>query len=378
MIIGIDIRVLGSKTKSGVEEYTENLLAHMLPINRDVKYKLFYSSFSSKRNSYPWLSLPNVEVHNFRIPNKLLFLAANFLKRPHIDEMMGGVDVFFSPHFFLTSLSPLCKHIITFHDLSYVRYPEFFSLRKRIWHSLEMRPRYQSRYSDKIIAVSESTKSDLVNLYQLDPARIEVIYSGISPNIKKPSEDELEVFRNRMKLPKKFILFLGKLEPRKNIPSLIRAFNIIKREGRFDDLHLVLIGSKGWLYQDIFKEIDNSEFKDKIITIDNIPDIDRSFYYSLAQVFVYPSFFEGFGFPPLEAIVCGTPVLVANNSSLPEIVKRGAVVIDPHNIKEIAFSIASILTNSRLKEALMYEGLGRIKEFDWNESAEKTLKYLIK
>lgn len=376
MIIGVDIRALGSKVKSGVEEYTENLLAHMLPLDGDIKYKLFYSSLTSLQNRYSWMSLPNVELYDFRIPNKLLFLSANFLKKPYVDSLMGGVDVFFSPHFFLTSLSPSCRHVITFHDLSYVRFPEFFSLRKRLWHSLEMRPRYQSRFSDKIIAVSESTRNDLISLYQLDPARIEVIYSGISEDIKRPYDNELEEFRKKHGLPKKFILFLGKLEPRKNIPSIIRAFNILNKKHR--DLNLVLIGSRGWLCKDIFKEADSSEFKDKIKFIDHVSDDDRKFYYSLASVFIYPSFFEGFGFPPLEAMTCGTPVVSSFNSSLPEIVGRNGILVDPYNINDLARAISTILGNKELADAISRQGIAQAGKFNWNNTAEKTLKAILK
>jgi glycosyltransferase involved in cell wall biosynthesis len=241
-----------------------------------------------------------------------------------------------------------------------------------------MRPRYQSRFSDKIIAVSESTKNDLVNLYKLDPARVSVIHSGISPLIKRPDGGDLEGFRIRNNLPKRFILFLGKLEPRKNIPGLIKAFNILKREENFKDLHLVLAGARGWLYEEIFIEIANSRFKDSIIVIDNIPDNARSYYYSLAEVFVYPSFFEGFGFPPLEAMACGTPVVVSNNSSLPEVVGGGGLMIDPYNIREIASAISLILSDKALKAKFIYEGLGRIKRFNWQKTAEETLNYLIK
>jgi glycosyltransferase involved in cell wall biosynthesis len=391
MIIGIDIRVLGSPVKSGVEEYTENLLSHMLPLDSKVKYKLFYSSYRRKLNRYNWLSLPNVEVHNYNIPNKLMFLGANFLNKPKVDRLIGGVDTFFSPHFFLTSLSPDCKHAITFHDLSFVRFPEFFSLRKRIWHGLEMKPHRQSRFSDKIITVSQSTKDDLVNLYGLDPARIEVIYSGISPTINQVDfqeanmrgrgridGDELKKFRVDNNLPGKFILFLGKFEPRKNIGGLVQAFNILKRNKNFNEIHLVLLGSKGWLYKDIFREIKNSEFRDKIIIRDFVSDKERNYYYSLADIFVYPSFFEGFGFPPLEAITCGTPVVVSANSSLPEVVGRGALMVDPYNIDEIARAMSSILSNGALKDKLVYEGLCRINSFSWKHSAEKTLNYLLR
>lgn len=377
MVIGIDIRVLGNRIKSGIEEYTENLLSHLLSLDANVKFKLFFSSFNCELPEYDWLSLKNVEVFKHKIPNRFLFLSSGVFNFPKIDKLMGGVDVFLSPHFFLTSLSPSCRRVTVFHDLSFVRFPDFFSWRKNIWHNFEINPLWQSRFSDKIIAVSESTKNDLINMYRIDPVKIEVIHSGISPDIKKPSEEELQDFRINNHLPDRFILFLGKLEPRKNVTSLIKAFDLIKSKKEFQNLFLIIAGSKGWLYKDIFQTITNSNFKDNIIIKDYITDSERKFYYSLAQVFIYPSFFEGFGFPPLEAMTCGTPVVVSNNSSLPEIVGSGGLLIQPHNIDEIAQSIMLILMDKKLKDRLIDHSLKKVSAFNWQITAEKTLQCLL-
>lgn len=377
MIIGIDIRVLGSEIKSGIEEYTENLLAHLLPLDKSIKFKLFYSSFRRDIKQYDWMSLKNVGLYKFKIPNRLLFLSSGLFNSPKIDKLMGGVDVFFSPHFFLTSLSSACKRVTTFHDLSYIHYPELFLLRQRIWHNFEMNPSWQSRFSDKIISVSQSTKNDLVKFYGIDPAKIEVIYSGISQDMRRPSEEELSKFRAKHNLPDKFILFLGKLEPRKNIAGLIRAFDVIKSKRSFPDLKLVIVGSKGWLYDDIFKEIGNHGYRDDIVLKSFIPDNERKFYYSLAQVFVYPSLFEGFGFPPLEAMACGTPVIVSNGSSLPEIVGNAGLLMKPNNIDEIADLVSLILTDVKLKDRMVSIGHARSSFFNWDKTAQKTLNCLL-
>lgn len=378
MTIGIDIRVLASKTRSGIEEYTENLLAYMLPLDDGVKFKLFFSSWNSKIHDYDWLYLPNVELHKFKIPNKLLFVSAHLFNAPKIDKLIGGADIFFSPHFLLSALSPECKKVMTFHDLSYIRFPEFFSWQRNFWHKVEMKPKRQSRFSDKMIAVSESTKKDLIDVYDIDPAKVEIIHSGISPVIKRPSDILLSKFKTRNDLPDEFILFLGKLEPRKNISGLIKAFNILKQNYKFNKLHLVVVGSRGWLLQDMFKQIKLSPFKDQIILKGHVKDEDRAFYYSLASVFVYPSFFEGFGFPPLEAMACGTPVVVSNSSSLPEVASRAGILIDPHSINEIALAISAILSDIKLKDGLISLGLERAGKFNWQKTAEKTLEYVLK
>ena len=378
MIIGIDIRLLGKGVKSGIEEYTENLLAYLIPLNPTIKFKLFYSSFSNKLPEYDWLKYPNVELFRYRFPNKLLFFSSSFLNTPKLDQLMGGVDVFFSPHFFITALSSACKRVVTFHDLSYIHFPEFFSWRKNIWHNFEMRPIWQSHFSDKIIAVSESTKNDLVNLYHVDPAKVQVIYSGISSDIARPSDENLKEFKIKNKLPDEFILFLGKFEPRKNISGIIGAFDILKRNTNFSNLKLILVGSRGWLYKNIFEDIEKSKYRDSIILKDYVSDDERSFYYSLASVFVYPSFFEGFGFPPLEAMKCGTPVIASRSSAIPETVGNSAILVDPHNLNELSDAIEIVLENKTIREKLIAGGFKKTKSFNWRDTAEKTLGCLLK
>ncbi|MEK7076066.1 MAG: glycosyltransferase family 1 protein [Patescibacteria group bacterium] len=376
MTIGIDIRVLGSDTKSGIEEYTENLLAHLLPLDKNIKFKLFHSSFQNNLKKYEWANLPNVEMFSFRFPNKLLFGLSKLFNHPHIDKLIGGADVFFSPHFLLAPLSPDCKRVTTFHDLSYSRFKEFFSWRRNLWHKFQIRPLVWSGLSDKIIAVSQSTKKDLVEKYDLPSDRVRVIYSGIVGSMLRPLEAEMKFFNIENNLPDKFILFLGKLEPRKNVIGLIRAFNLLKNSGDFENLYLIIVGSPGWLYKNIYREVRTSPHKDRIIFKNYIKDEDRKFYYSLASVFIYPSFFEGFGFPPLEAMACGTPVVASFNSSLPEVVGEGGVLVDPHGVVDISMAVKNILTDSGLKEFLVKKGIEKAKGFTWDKCAQETLEVL--
>ncbi len=390
MTIGIDIRVLGSGRRSGIEEYTEQLLAHMIPLGSDpafcqtpdgvrpITFKLFYSSFSRPLPKYSWLGLPNVTLHNFRIPNNLLFLGSYLARRPRLDVLVGGADVFFSPHFFLAPLSPSCKRVTTFHDLSFERFPEFFSWRKRLWHRFEMRPAWQARFSDRIIAVSESTRQDLHTLYHIDPAHVDVVHSGIAPGLSRPSAEILEQFRRDKGLPKRFVLFLGTLEPRKNIAGLIGAFDLFKRTGRFDDVGLVIAGPRGWLAGGIQEALTHSPNRSQICLTDAIGDRERALYYAAASVFAYPSFFEGFGFPPLEAMACGTPAIVSRVSSMPEIVGDAAVLVDPHRLSDTALAMAHLLTDGRLRTQMIRKGKERAAAFSWEKAAQATLGVLMR
>ncbi|OGN09670.1 MAG: hypothetical protein A3J46_01620 [Candidatus Yanofskybacteria bacterium RIFCSPHIGHO2_02_FULL_41_11] len=378
MIIGIDIRILGNPVKSGIEEYAENLIPHLIREGKDLQFKLFYSSSKNSLPKYDWLSNTNVKLYEFNYPNNLLFTSSRFFNRPFIDKMIGGADIFFFPHFFISSLSPSCKRVTTFHDLSYLHFPEFLTLRKKIWHNLQMKPEWQARFSDKVIAVSESTKNDLINFYKIDPARIEVIYSGIGLRLNLNQERfNLNKFKAQKNLPDRFILFLSKLEPRKNAVGVIRAFDNLKTDLKYKDVGLVIAGSSGWLSEDIFKKANRSKYKNQIIFTGQVSNEERFLYYRAADIFIYPSFFEGFGFPPLEAMSCGTPVITSQNSSLPEVVNSSAVIIDPFNMSELELWITKLLDDKNLFNLMAKKGIDQASKFNWRNTATRTLETLI-
>lgn len=379
MIIGIDIRMLARGSKTGIEEYTSQLLEHMLPQHSDIHFKLFYNGWKKEKLDFQWLSLPNVEIKEFKIPNRLLDGTFRFLDLPKVDKLMGGVDRFFSPHIFLSSASDKCQKIVTFHDLSFEKYPEFYSSQKNFWH-FSMHPRKQAEKADKIIAVSESTKQDLVEIYKIDPEKIKVIYSGLSMKVKKtvlPAEKTY--IKDKYRLPENYILYLGTLEPRKNIVSLLKAFDRLKKEEplKSSDLKLVIAGAKGWLYEDIFTTAQRFSSRQDIIFTGFMEDKFKPALYHMAKLFVYPSFYEGFGFPPLEAMAQGTPVITSNISSIPEAVENAAITVNPTNPDELYKAMKEALTDPRLSSLLSSLGRERAKCFDWNRCAEETLEFIV-
>ncbi|MDF1498225.1 MAG: glycosyltransferase family 1 protein [Patescibacteria group bacterium] len=379
MIIGIDIRMLARGTRSGIEEYTINLLSNMISLNNNIEYKLFYNGYKKTKLDYDFLKLPNVELREYKIPNRMLDISFQFLNYPKIDKMLKGIDIFFSPHIFSSAISKNCKTVTTFHDLSFERYPEFYSIGKNYWH-FSMNPKKQAQKADKIIAVSNSTKNDLIEIYKAKPEKIKVIYSGVADKSKNIN-DQSQILRIKKKynLPKEYILYLGTLEPRKNIISLIQAFENLKDNNgtKIENLKLVIAGSKGWLYKDIFKVVEISKYKKDIIFTGFIDNNDKSFIYSLAKLFVYPSFYEGFGFPPLEAMSVGTPVITSNFSSLPEATGDAAIVINPYNIDELKTAIELVLIDEKLKNIMIKRGFEQINKFSWQTCAENTLKYIL-
>ncbi len=374
---------------SGVSEYAANLLAAILrlPESKEDKYKLFYNSrrnISARLNS--WNS-SNAEVIGASYSNKIFnYLLQKTFSYPKLDKIVGGCDVFFSPHFNFSSFSVgtgAPKKIITVHDLSFLRYPEFFSWRKNVWHGL-LDVKKILREADYIIAVSKSTKDDIVELVGIDEKKIGVIHSGLNLRKREVKEFEAEKFfagRGLDLLPaSSYILYLGNIEPRKNIVNLIKAYELLRLKKSTEESgdkkfpKLVLAGQKGWKHKKIFRAWESSPYKNDIIFTGYINEEEKDILYSRAKLFAYPSFYEGFGFPPLEAMAYGIPCLTSNVSSLPEVVGDAALMVDPNRSEEIASGLESLLYDEKLRSELIGRGYERVGKFSWDNAAREYVK----
>lgn len=369
MRILVDVRLLAKGGRSGIEEYTHNLLHSLLTIDRDNDYILFYNGFRKQPLKSFELQDTRFKIIDWKIPNKILDAAARFLAWPKLDAFIK-TDLIFSPHFNILAPTKVPR-VITFHDLSFVHHPRFFSQKQRWWHWFQ-NIKTQAMRADRIIAVSQFTKNDLVNTFGLPPEKISVIYSGIADEFK-PSPT-YPISNTKYQTP--YILYLGTLEPRKNIRAIIRAFNIVKNDKNFADFKLVLAGRPGWLYDAILKEIADSPYRKDIVLPGQIEPANRPQLYARASVFVYPSFFEGFGFPPLEAQACGCPVIVSNRGSLPEIIGNSGQIVEPWAIEAIADAIKKITGDPQLRQNFVVRGLQNAKRFSWPDAARQTLKTL--
>ena len=384
MKICIDVRCLMDGRRTGVEEYTLNLLLNLFEADPENEYVLFYNSWKKPDFDFSiFTKFSNVTLKKLRIPNKLLNLSFWYLNWPHIDRLVGGADAVFLPNIIFYGISKYAKLILTVHDLSFERYPEHFSSKRKLWHVF-INPKKICQRADRIIAVSNSTKNDLINLYKIKSEKIEAVYSAVDDKFQPISRNDAKLLETKEKyrLPYKFILYLGTIEPRKNIVSLIRAFDRLEKEAHDSDnmeilkYKLILAGSRGWLGEKIFLERRKAAFRDHIQLIKFVRDEDKAYLYNLASLFVYPSFFEGFGFPPLEAMKCGIPVIASNNSSLPEIVGDGGILIDPDKPDEILRAMEELIKNKEFRETLVKKGLEKSKEFDWRKTAEETLEMI--
>ncbi len=385
MRIAIDIRSLMEPYQSGVAHYTYHLLNHLLKIDSENQYFLFYNSFSDVSRNLPHWDYPNVHLIGCRYPNKILNLCLKMIQAPKLDQLLVArlnqsgikptqIDLFFLPNLNFIALKNQTKKIITVHDLSFELFPEFYSIKRRLWHKI-INPRKLITSADQIIAVSENTKNDLIDFYQLPIEKIKVIYSGVDESFR-PINDQKQLNRAKEKyrLPKNFIFYLGNLEPRKNIEGLIEAFEILKdKNSLLDDYQLLIAGSPSWSYENIYHLANQSKYREAVRFIGYVDLEDKPALYNLAKLFVYPSFYEGFGFPPLEALASGLPVVASSTSSLGEIIGSAGLLVDPYNRSELAEAMYQILTNETLKTNLQKRGPEQARKFRWADSARAVL-----
>lgn len=374
MRIGIDIRSLIEKSPSGVTEYTTQLLNHLMRLDKENQYLLFYNNWHNiPSEPLKSFNCSNVQIKSFRWPNKIFNSLLFLFSYPKIDKLIGGVDLFFIPNINFLGLSKECQKVITVHDLSFKRYPSFYSTKGRLWHKI-VSPKRIFKRADRLIAVSESTKNDLIELYHINQEKIKVVYSGISHNFFQKIEAlHLEEIKKKYNITKPYIFTLSNLEPRKNIETLILAFDKLRQKFKID-YQLVIGGSQAWTpNRKIYSLAKNSAYSDDIKFLGYVEAADKPSLYQAAAVFVFPSFYEGFGFPPLEAMASGTPVAAAFSSSLPEITKEAALLFNPYNINELAEALYQLLTDDKLKRNLIEKGYVQSRNFSWEKTAKETL-----
>lgn len=380
MTIGVDIRVLGTGRMSGVEEYTEQLLAHMVPIGADVQWKLFYSGrrplTALPAGRQAWMELPNVKVFETGMSNRALWLRTRLTGRPFLDTIVGGADVFFFPHFLLGALSSACRRVMAWHDLSYERMPQLLTGHRRRWHDIQMRPRAQARASDRIIAVSQSTADDLTAVYGIAPEHIAVVHSGTDPLLRRSSEQNIRHWRESRGIEGPFILALGTREPRKNLPALVTAWDILRRGEGMQDVQLIIAGQPGWMEQELMRAVRVTRAPGMVKFIDPVERAERPLLLSAASVLVYPSLLEGFGFPPLEAMACGTPVVAGATSSVAEVIADAGLLVDPYRVDGLVHALEAVLLDAGLRSRLVARGYERVARFSWSDAARQTLQQL--
>ncbi|MFA4991727.1 MAG: glycosyltransferase family 1 protein [Candidatus Omnitrophota bacterium] len=354
MKIGIDIRST-LKSSTGIGRYTINLIKALAAADTKNSYRLYSRKriFDFKRRLPP-------------LPGKNFSHRVDYFKRG-INAVLPDMEAFHTSSFDLERPKK-ARYVVTIHDVIVKAYP--FVHEPRTISRIEGQLKKILDDADSLIADSHNTKSDLMKFYNVDDSRIRVIYPGVSV---RAGERAGGVFAGRR--DGGYILFVGTLEPRKNAQGLIKAFNRLKKN--FGISHkLYICGMKGWMYEDIFREYENSEFKKDIIFKGYVPDAELAGLYGNASVFAYPSFYEGFGFPIVEAFGHGAPVVTSSTSSCGEIAGDGALLVNPDNHEEIGDAILRIIRDEDLRRGLVKRGMERARVFTWENTAREFLSVL--
>jgi glycosyltransferase involved in cell wall biosynthesis len=362
--IAIDAHSVGTGL-GGNESYATNLVEALAEIDQENQYTIYVTKREAlERFKDRW---PNFRVRStlphtplIRIP---LTLSSELRRHP--------VDVL---HVQFTSppVAP-CPVVVSIHDLSFEHLPLTFKRRSRM--QLRMTVRRSARQAAQVLTLSEYVRNDVIATYGIDAEKVAVVPLA-APAHFSPVQDEKELQRVRQKygIDQNYILSVGAIQPRKNLPRLLEAYSLLRHSQPEVNLpKLVLVGKCAWLYDETLRKIEELGLSKQVTLTGYVPQADLPALYSGANCFIYPSYFEGFGLPPLEAMKCGAPVIVGNRTSLPEVVDDAAVLVDPFEVGDIAAGMAKVINDSTLRSSLRAKGLERARVFDWRDTARKTL-----
>lgn len=361
MRIGIDARLVYYH-QAGIGQYILRLTQALAQIDREDQFIVFKSR---KDKTLIIDHQPNFKNMQLWTPSHhpLERLAMS------VELLPFALDVLHSPDFIPPSRTRF-PSVITVHDLAFLLYPRFLTRESaRYYGQVDL----AARYADHIIAVSESTKRDTVRLLGVPANKITVIYEAAHP-LFTPMTNPVELARVReyYHLPNNFILFVSTIEPRKNLPTLLRAFKRL-RDNYKSDAILAIAGNRGWLFEEVYKLVEELNLGGSIRFLGGVPNEQLVYLYNAAKLFVFPSFYEGFGLPPLEAMACGTPVVVSNVSSLPEVVGDAGMLVEPEDVEALTVAMWRVLSDEKLAQEMRTKGLKRAQTFSWQRTARETI-----
>jgi len=362
MRILIDGNTLENR-KAGIGHYTYNLIHELAEVLGEsdklcvsIRQKLLDKNAELGINSVPVITTTERSFSRYM---------------PFSPHWMGGFDLYHQPNYIPHVFNG--KIVTTVHDMSHRIFPQYHPRRRvLLLRAFESRLRQATR----IITVSEHARGEIVELLGVSEDKVTVTYEGAGSQYKPLSiswEKQVE-FQAKYNLPERFLLYVGTIEPRKNLERLIEAYHYYKQEEPNSELKLVLAGGKGWLYEGIFTRVQELQLEQDIVFTGYIDGEDLPFLYNMAIAFVYPSLYEGFGLPPLEAMSCGTPVISSNASSIPEVVGEAGILIDPYQVNDLAAAIYKVAGSLSLQDELSRKGLERAQLFSWKKCAEETLQ----
>ena len=367
--VGLNALVLrtdASYRNAGPSRYTTNLVEAVFAQRSDHEFTLFLNEQVRK---LPFTPARSIRVLRTRAPTSRTGIRVlwEHLAAPwHIGA--ARLEVVHS----MLNVVPLAaptRHVVTVHDLSFMRTPGAHPTHRR-WY-LTAATWLSARRARAVLADSHATKQDIVELLGVDADRVHVVYPGREAAFHTKPADEVQLFRRKNKLDRPFVLFVGTLEPRKNVDVLVKAFGVLAGDGFQGDL--VLAGGSGWATEAIDRALEESPVRGRIHRIGYVKQEDLPYWYCAADLVVYPSSYEGFGIPVLEAMASGTPVITSNRSSLPEVAGDAALTVDPHDIRQLASAMSAVLASPERCADMRARGLAQARKFEWTVAAERCL-----
>lgn len=367
--IGLNALVLrtdASYRNAGPSRYTTNLVEAVLAQPSEYDFTLF---LNDRVRTLPFKPARPARVLRTKAPTSrtgIRVLWEHLVAPWHISA--AQFDVVHS----MLNVVPLAaptRHVVTVHDLSFMRTPGAHPTHRR-WY-LTAATWLSARRATAVLADSQATKHDVTELLGVDPAQVHVVYPGREAAFRPRSDASIQAFRREERLDRPFVLFVGTLEPRKNVDVLVRAFDLVARSGFEGDL--VLAGGSGWATQAIDAALLESPVRNRIHRIGYVKQEDLPYWYCAADLVVYPSSYEGFGIPVLEAMASGTPVITSNRSSLPEVAGNAALTVDPQDIPQLAAAMTDVLASPERRTQMSERGLVQARKFDWTVAAEQCL-----
>ena len=360
MRIGIDARLV-HYSRAGIGQYILGLVEALSEIDHENEFVLLQSrkdhTLLTDQENFLRKSLWTPSHH--RLEQLFLPLEITPLR----------LDVLHSPDF-IPPFRRDCKSVITVHDLAFLLYPHFLTQESACYYGQIDRA---VRHADHIIADSSSTKRDIISFLGVPESKITVIYAAANPMYRSVDDDmALREVRKKYAIDRPFLLFVSTIEPRKNLPTLLRAFRKLLDDYRVE-AKLVVAGQRGWSCDEVFAVAESLSLIDELAFLGHVPLNDLVLLYNAARAHVHPSFYEGFGLPPLEAMACGTPTIVANVSSLPEVVANAGILVAPEDVDGWTVAMWRVLTDDSLHSELTEKGLKRAQHFSWQKAAQETL-----
>ncbi len=365
MKICIDIQSAVAQ-RAGVGRYTDQLVKGLINvIDSNISLSLFCFDFKNKGNPFDQENISQKKIKY--IPGRAAQFAWKTVRWPPFNFFAGKHDVYHFPNFFLPPLS-YGKSVVTIHDMSFMRYPEFAEEKNLKFLTRHVKNTVTN--ADAIITDSQFSANEICELMNIPADKVFPIHLGINSSFSPPSNDTTERVLAKLGLDRPYLLTVGTIEPRKNIPFLIKLF---EKQDVFDG-DLVIAGMPGWKYENIIDLMKTSPVADKIKYINYVADEDLPSLYSGAECFITTSFYEGFGFPPLEAMACGTPVLSSAGGSLAEVLKNGAIIVNGFDLDEWLSALSGLLTDSSRLLQLKKNAPAHAAKYNWQKTAIETMK----